>query len=93
MERKRVVAKPVASAKTQTSKRELYAEVCYFYPQYTLEQVSKLPARDINLLLKVAKKQEAVKMFNLTQIVAAPHTKKGKGVDTLTKHFKEIINK
>lgn len=93
MERKHVVAKPISTAPKKNEKRELYAEICYFYPQYTLQEASKLPARDLNLLLKVAHKQEAVKFYNLTQIVASPHTKKGKGVDTLSKHFKEIINK
>lgn len=93
MERKHVVAKPITSQTKGQSKREIYAEVCYFYPQYTLEEVAQLPARDIQLLLKVARKQEATKMYNLLQVVSAPHTKKGQGVKTLSKYFKGIIDK
>lgn len=74
----------------QLSKRELYAQVCYYYPQYKLQEVAKLPQRDITLLIKVANQLEGLKMLNLTQIAAAPHTKKGSGVKKLTNHFKRI---
>lgn len=74
--------------KKELSKRSLYARVCYFYPQYDLQRASKLPQRDILLLLKTAEHIEAVRMLNLTQISAAPHTKKGAGVKKLTDHFK-----
>jgi len=88
-----VVAQPVRSeTSSEGQKRELYAEVCYFYPQYTLQDVARLPARDITLLLKVARKQKAIEMFNLVQIVAAPHTKKGQGVKQLSEHFKKESN-
>ena len=91
--RKRVVAKPVSSEDRGGSKREVYAEVCYYYPQYRLTDVEKLPARDVKLLLKTARKIEAGRMYNLVQIAAAPHSKKGKGVEQLSKYFKEIIGK
>lgn len=74
----------------KASKRELYARVCYFYPQYKLEEVAKMPNRDVALLLKIANQIEALKMLNLTQISAAPHTKKGMGVKRLTTHFKKV---
>lgn len=76
--------------KSKSSKRELYARVCYFYQQYTLEDVEKMPNRDVTLLLKVANQVEALKMLNLTQISAAPYTKKGMGVKKLTSHFKKV---
>ena len=63
--------------------------MCYYYPQYTLEEVAKLPARDISLLLKIARKQEARKMYNLVQVVASPHTKKGQGVKKLSDYYKK----
>ena len=71
-------------------KRNLYARVCYFYPQYRLEDVAKMPNRDVVLLLKTAEQVEALRMLNLTQIAAAPHTKKGSGVQKLSNHFKRI---
>lgn len=87
----RVVAKPVTidDSASGGKKRELYAEVCYFYPQYTLKEVAQLPARDVKLLLKVARRQEALRNFNLVQIVASPHTKKGMGVKKLSDYFKK----
>lgn len=63
---------------------------CYFYPQYKLAEISKIPARDLYLLIKTAQKMEAIKMFNYTQIAAAPHTKKGGGVKKLAEHFKRM---
>lgn len=74
-----------------TTKRELYATICYHYPQYKLKEVEKLPARDLSLLMKVAQKIEATRMLNITQAMAAPHTKNGSGVKKLIDHFKKII--
>lgn len=74
----------------QGTKRDLYAMVCYFYPQYKLSEVAKMPARDLFLLIKTAQKMEAMKMFNYTQIAAAPHSKKGAGVKKLAEHFKKM---
>lgn len=72
------------------SKRELYARACFFYPQYTLEDIQNMPNRDVALLIKTANKIEASRMLYLTQICAAPHTKKGMGVKKLTTHFKKV---
>lgn len=83
----RVQKVPIATK--QLSKRELYATVCYYYKQYTLQDVEKLPARDVQLLLKVAMKLESARYLNLTQIAAAPHTEKGEGVQNLIDIYKE----
>ena len=72
------------------SKRELYATVCYHYPQYKLKQVEKMSARDVKLLLSTAQKQEAVKMYNLTAIAAAPHSKRQTNVKKLLDHFSKL---
>lgn len=80
------VAKVQTSAKKQ-SKRELYATVCYYYPQYKLEDAQSLPARDIILLINTAKRREAAYLYNLTAIAAAPHSKKMSEVKKLLNHF------
>jgi hypothetical protein len=72
------------------TKRELYANVCYHYG-YTLDYVSKLPARDLYLLSNTANKIQAINYMNLVNISASPHTKKGSGVNKLIKHYKGII--
>lgn len=78
--------------KPKSSKRELYATVCYYYG-YKLDYVQALPARDLYLLQKVAQKQEANKFMNLTNIAAAPQTEKGRGVKKLIDYYKGVINK
>lgn len=93
-EAKHIVAKPIHSVnENKITNRDLWARVAYYYPQYTLKEASKLSVRDINLLLKTARRIEAEKMYNLTQIVASPHTEKGKGVKSLTQHFEQEMNK
>ena len=93
---RRVSMKPVHPASTidnKTNKRRLWASVCYYFPQYTLETASKLSVRDIRLLLGTARRIEAERLYNLVQIVASPHTKKGKGVKTLTDHFRREMGR
>lgn len=72
--------------------RELLATLCYYYPQYTYAQARKLPFHRVQHLVKVANKIEATKLYNLTQIAAAPHSDKGKAVKQLLKNFEEIMN-
>ena len=86
--RVRVQRIPVESA--QINKRETYATVCYYYPQYTLKEAAQLPFRDIRLLIATAQKIEAARMYNFTQIAAAPHTKKMENVGKLSDYFKKM---
>lgn len=81
---------PVASVpKKKVNARALLAELCWYYPQYTLAAARKLPARDVVLLLKTARRKESERYFNLTQIAAAPHTKKGSGVKKLSSRYEK----
>lgn len=92
--RKHIKAKPIPTKSGKggkVSNRALWARICYYYPQYTLEEASRLSVRDIRLLLNVANEIEAERFFNLTQIAAAPHTKKGKGVKQLTDYFQSLM--
>lgn len=75
------------------SNRRIYALVCYFYPQYKLEDVEQMPARDVNLLINTAHKQKAVEYMNQVQIAAAPHTKKGEGIKKLIDEYKKIVDR
>lgn len=43
-------------------------------------------------MLKVANKEEAKHLFELTQIAAAPHTKKGVGTKKLLEQYAKIIS-
>lgn len=75
------------------SVEDIIATFCYYFPQYTFSQASEMPAKRVRQMLKVARKEEAMRMYNLTQLIAAPHTKKGVGVKTMLKYFKEIIER
>lgn len=70
---------------------ELIGLVCYYYPSYTFREAGTIPLKRIRSLLKIARQQEAIRYKNLTQIVAAPHSKKGAGVKKLIKHYDKII--
>lgn len=76
----------------KVDKRSLYASVCYYYPQYTLQDVQRMPVRDVNLLINTAKKMQALDYFNQVQIAAAPHSDKGRGVKKLSEHYRKEAN-
>lgn len=88
-----VTPKKVPSSASKFSKRKLYARVCYYYPQYKLQEVQALPARDLSLLLKTAQEEQAGYMHNLTLIAQAPHSKKQSNVKKLLEHFKKLTGK
>lgn len=74
------------------SVNERLAEFCWYYPQYTLSVAKRMPAKDIILMLNIARKKEAEKYLNLVNIISAPHTKNGKGINKLIKVYREIID-
>ena len=65
---------------------------CYYFPSYKYNEARELPYIRIKRLLGIAIKERARQMLELTQIVAAPHTKKGEGVRKLVNHYKKVIN-
>ncbi len=81
---------PVEETDSDAEVVDLLTRVCYFYPQYTLEMAEDLADSQVTALLLQAEKQRAIELYNMTLIVAAPHTKKGKLVDKLVKQYKKI---
>lgn len=79
----------VNDSSIKLTKREMYALVCYYYPRYSLKEAQDLPARDLNLLLRTARKENAKKMRDLTLIVAAPHGKDKDTVKNIVSHFEK----
>lgn len=84
----RIIATPIP--KRQINARQLLAELCFYYPQYTLAAARRLPAKDVMLLLKTAMRKDAEYYHHMTQITAAPHTKKGQGVKKLSSRYGKI---
>lgn len=70
---------------------DLLTRVCYFYPQYTLEDADRLTSQQVNALLAQAEKQRAIDLYNHTLINAAPHSKKGKLIKELVREYKKVI--
>ena len=79
--------KPIEDNTKRLSNRELYAMVCFYYPRYSLKQVQAMPARDVNLLLRTARRLEAAKKYDLVLIVSAPHAKDTNTVKNLADFF------
>jgi hypothetical protein len=85
----RIEVKKVPKAKGDP--RKLYAEVCWYYPQYKLHEVTRMPAKDVTLLLRNAYRKEAEQRWHLTQIAAGPHTKNMAGSRTLSSRYKQAM--
>lgn len=90
-----IVAQQVQKQQSAQSVREGMMQaaclVAYHYPQYKPEDAMKINIKMQKRLLKVARKVEAERMYNLTQIAAAPHTKKGQGVRSLLDFFRKAF--
>lgn len=87
---KRVRVKKLPTKAVKINQRELIATLCFYFPQYTLQDATKLPYQHVQLLIHTAQKIEAARMYNLTQIAAAPHTKKMVNVKKLSDYFKKL---
>lgn len=74
------------------SPSEILSTFCFYYQQYTLEEARKLPYKQVKLMLKIALRQKTLDYINLTQIVSAPHTEKGKAVKKLLNTYKEQLD-
>ncbi|MFA9228760.1 MAG: hypothetical protein ACEQR7_10090 [Agathobacter rectalis] len=72
---------------------DIIARFCYYYPQYTYHFAYKnLPFKRIVKMLSVARKEQALMLYNITRAIAAPHTKKGSGVKSLLDEFKKVAD-
>lgn len=64
-----------AQARAEQDLRATYAELCYYYPQYKLEDLTSdenpLALGDINLLLKYARMRHYQDMLDMLTVVAA----------------------
>lgn len=76
----------------RTHPLDTLAELCYYYPAYTLAAARRLPHAHVKRMLGVAKHLEVSRYYNLTQIASAPHTEGGKGVIELLSKYEDIMN-
>lgn len=89
-----IKAKTVPKKESTSSSSVEYtlARFCYHFQQYQYHEAKKIPHKRIKLMLKIAEKEEAIKMFNILQIIASQHTKKLSGIKKLTKYYQSIVN-
>lgn len=76
------------SAQPDVSPDEVLAMFCYYFPAYTYKQARQMPERRVTLMLKTALREKARHYLELTKIMAAPHTEKGRGVKQLVEHYR-----
>lgn len=86
-----VVVKAQKIPRKERTSDDLLCLFCYKFPQYTFAQAKKLPYVRIAKMLKAAGKEDARKMYELTQIAAAPQSK-GNAVGKVLSSYKEIID-
>lgn len=70
---------------------DLIARFCLFFPSYTFAQARRLPAMRIIQMLKVARREEARRMIELTQVIASPHAKGGKGPTKVIEYYQRVL--
>lgn len=78
--------------KKTESAEDLICRFCFYFPRYSYQEARQLPHKRIVKMLKIAREEKARFLHDLTESIAAPHTKKGKGVNKMLKYFKDIIN-
>lgn len=69
--------------------QEILATFCFYYQQYTYEQAKQLPYRRISSFLKIARKQQAQKMLDLTRVIAGASS--SKGLENVLSYFNGIL--
>lgn len=76
---------------SKISVEDVLAEFCFYFPQYKFSEARLMPVKRVRQMLKIAKREKSKFYYELTQIAAAPHTKKGSGYKKiLEKYAKEI---
>ena len=96
-DKKPPVGKVIKAKRISSVQQDVYSPLktlsvfCYLFPQYTLSEARKLPAVHVKMMLKEARKEQARNYLELLQISAAPHTKKGEGVKTLSDRYKKEL--
>jgi len=69
------------------------ARFCFYFQQYTFHQARKLPYKYVVLMLSSAEKERARFLYDLTNAISSPHTKKGAGVKKMLDYCRSIIDK
>lgn len=67
----------LAVAKAQQQMRESWAEVCYWYPQYRLEDLDEMPIGDIEMLLSFARMHYYQDKLDMLYVTTAAQSKSG----------------
>lgn len=67
---------------------EEVATVCYYYPQYTLEDIyERLPAYQVSAMIKVARREQANQLLLLNGIIHGPNAKRQEQYRKLIKNL------
>lgn len=91
-----VVKVQKAPKSTATKKQDILrldATLCYFYSAYTMPMAKRMPHVHKVIMIEQAKRLEATKMYNLTQIAStlSPGKKNSAAAKKVANHFKKIM--
>lgn len=67
------------------------ALLCYYYPAYTMPMARRMPAIHKKIMLEQARRLEALKMYNISQIAStlSPGKKNAMAGKKIAKHFEK----
>lgn len=88
----KIKAKSIPKTTKNYTTDDLLMLFCYYYPSYKFHEARKMPLIRVIKMLKIADKEKAKEYFELTKIIASPHSKKGSAIKTLLKEYEERIN-
>lgn len=74
------------------SVEDIVAKFCCCFPQYKFNEARKLPFVRIKKMLDIWEKEYSRKMIDLIEVVSAPHTKKGIGINKAIQRYKKILD-
>ena len=77
--------------KKAESAEDTLARFCFYFQQYTYSEARQLPFVRVFKMLKVATRERARQMYELTQVVSAPHNDKGNGVQKMLNYFYNLM--
>jgi len=77
--------------KRTESAEDTLARFCFYFQQYTYSEARQLPFTRVYKMLKMATRERARKMHELTQIASAPHIDNGKGVQKMLNYFYNLM--
>lgn len=91
MEKKVIEAQPVPSAQQGDPITLSLYRLCYYFPQYTLDDAIEMPFHKVLAHLQVARQEKAAEYMELLNIQSVSTAKKpGSAIKKLSRQYKNV---